>query len=621
MAKVSYSSETTQQMLPRLPARKVLLTNCFVPSHREYDLLLTEEPAVALDAGDRAQLLNTIPSGESAPVDLYEFECELWDLAYSWFTVGGSDPTVVDGFSAGDLAGYEIGTALIGPFLRGVRLAENFRDSEAYEDGLVDASSLTIAVAGNCADRYRRYESIVLEAFCLALGISSPPAVLSHDPRNLDLAAQYPRSRDVEFLPAAASSRSRWKPLLARFFQASAALSRRPSLLVFEYNPTRHFAQQVLKKRGRAYRLVRCGPPRGEILETLARGDAIWFNPYTSQSEQAETDDAFEFGPRFRLDVRGIDAFPTLAPLLADTLTSYASFIRLNVPRINQMLSQFKVRAVFAPFEIPPVPRLVMLCARGSNIPTFRTTDGFPVFDREAHGRNAAIADHYLAWSEHTNFLWDGPAAHSRGSVTGNPALARRDGSPGQGAWPNKLGTPLRVLLNPISSGVQDSRSFGEILFSEVLRGLEACGLATTIACKPHPADSIDRYRALTTLSIEFHEAGPIDRYFSETDLFISGPSTSLFEAVLAGLPVVLTVPWQTNVAAGLPWDGDEWLERRTARTADDIARLLNDTATLLEPPPAGWLEHYIGPTDSNVTDRILAQIQRYAPSLLNRTP
>jgi len=347
----------------------------------------------------------------------------------------------------------------------------------------------------------------------------------------------------------------------------------------------------------------------------------MWFDPYESQPELAETADAFEFGQRFRLDVRGIDAFPTLAPLLADTLTSYASFIRLNVPRINQMLSQFKVRAVFAPFEIPPVPRLVMLCARGSNIPTFRTTDGFPVFDREAHGRNAAIAHHYLAWSEHTNFLWDGPAAHSRGAVTGNPALALRDANPGRGVWPNPLGAPLRILLNPICPDGQGNRAVGEDMFLEVLSGLQASRRATVIACKPHPADSIDRYRSLSTLSIEFHEAGPIDRYFSATDLFITGPSTSLFEAVLAGTPVVLTMPWQTNVASGLPWDGDEWLERRTARTADDIARLLNDTATLLEPPPAGWLEHYIGPTDSNATDRILEQIQLHAPSLRGLAP
>jgi len=406
---------------------------------------------------------------------------------------------------------------------------------------------------------------------------------------------------------------------LARFFQASAAHSRRPSLLVFEYNPTRHFAQQVLKKRKRAYRLVRCSPRRAEILGTLVRRGAIWFDPFASQPELAETDDAFEFGARFRLDVRGIDAFPTLAPFLADTLTSYASFIRLNVPVVNKMLGQFKVRAVFAPFEIPPVPRLVMLCARHRNIPTFRTTDGFPGFDREAYGRNAAIAEHYLAWSEHTKRLGDGRAAHSQGSVTGNPALANRDRS--QGAWPTTLATPLRVLLNPISSGGQGNRSFGEDMFLEVLSGLQASGRATAIVCKPHPADSIDRYRALTPLSIEFHEAGPIDKYFNQTDVFITCPSTSLFEALLAGLPVVLTMPWQASVAAGLPWDGDEWLERRTARTAADLSRLLNDNSTLFEPPPAGWLEHYIGPTDSSAADRILTQIQRYSPSLVDRTP
>ncbi len=602
-------------MIAESGSQKVLLTNCFVPDHAHFDFVLTEEQMVATAVGQNAVLLEIVASDKSNPVDLSLLSSELWDMAYSWFRVDGRDPTLIDGYSAGDLAGYEIGTALIGPFLRGVRLAENFRASPHWDQALIEGASFSIAVAGQGRSSYQRYETILFEAFCLALGIDKPRLLVVHDQQNTLLIRKYASSRDVDFLPDAAMSPS-WRVALAmRVFDVCARLSRRSSLLVFEYNPMKSFAQQVVAGRGRSCRIVRTTPAIREVFATLIRGHGIWLGP-ASRDEGASALESNDYADYpLHLEIRGFDAVPVLGSHLTGTLSTYAAFIKATVPGIHRMLDRFHVHAILAPYEVPPVPRLVMHCARRRSIPTFCTTDGFPFFAQNAMGRNAPVAEHYLAWSEHTASWAEAHGNSVQTVVTGNPALST-DGE-NQRAWPSQLGTPMRVLYSPGGSSEIENRSASEEMFVQVLRGIEACGMKSRILVKPHPSDSAERFRRLVTRPIEFRETGRISDYFDDTDVLLTEPSTCLFEALLAGVPVMLLWPWRTNVSVGLPWNGDEWLERRTAQTADDVTRLLLDEETLLEPPPSGWLEHYLGPLDTGATDRILEYIQRVCPSLM----
>ncbi len=603
-------------MIAKPSVQQILLANCFVSNHADFDLVLTEEQMVATAVGENAVLLEIVASDKSNPVELSCSYSEIYGLAFSWFRVDGPDPTLIDGYSAGDLAGYEIGTALIGPFLRGVRLAENFRASPHWDQALIEGASFSIAVAGQGRSSYQRYETILFEAFCLALGIDKPRLLVVHDERNTVLIRKYAISRDVDFLPDAAMSPSWWVALAMRVFDACARLSRRSSLLVFEYNPTKFFARQVVAGRGRSCRIVRMFPSIREVFPTLVRGHGIWLGP-TSRDEGASAREPNDYtGYPLHLEIRGFDAVPVLGLHLTVMLSTYAAFIKATVPGIHRMLDRFHVYAILAPYEVPPVPRLVMHCARRRSIPTFCTTDGFPFFAQNTMGRNAPVAEHYLAWSEHTAWWAEAQGNSVQTVVTGNPAMSTDREN--QRAWPMRLSTPMRILYSPGGSSEIENRSASEEMFVQVLRGIEAYEKPVTIMLKPHPSDSAERFRRLATRPIEFCKTGRISDYFDDTDVLLTEPSTCLFEALLAGVPVMLLRPWRTNVSAGLPWNGDEWLERRTAQTASDVTRLLLDEHTLLEPPPSGWLEHYIGPLDTGATDRILEYIQRVCPSLMS---
>ncbi len=602
-------------MIAESGSQKVLLTNCFAPDHAHFDLVLTEEQMVATAVGQNAVLLEIVASDKSNPVDLSLLSSELWDLAYSWFRVDGRDPTLIDGYSAGDLAGYEIGTALIGPFLRGVRLAENFRASPHYDQPSVEGWSFSIAVADQGSPSYQRYETILFEAFCLALGVEKPGLLVVHDERNTVLIRKYASNRGVDFLPEATMSPSWWVALAMWVFDACSRLGRRPSLLVFEYNPTKFFARQVVTGRGRSCRIVRTTPSIREVFATLIRGHGIWLGP-TSRDEGASVLESNDYtGYPLHLEIRGFNAVPVLGSHLTAMLSTYAAFIKATVPGIHRMLDRFHVHAILAPYQIPPVPRLVMHCARRRGIPAFCTTDGFPFFAQTVMGRISPVAEHYLAWSEHTASWAEVQGNSVQTVVTGNPAMSTDREN--QRAWATRLSTPMRILYSPGGSSEIKNRSASEQMFSQVLRGIEAYEKPATIMLKPHPSDSAERFRRLATRPIEFRETGRISDYFDDTDVLLTEPSTCLFEALLAGVPVILLRPWQPNVSAGLPWNGDEWLECRTAQTADDVTRLLLDEETLLEPPPSGWLEHYIGPLDTGATDRILEYIQYVCPSLM----
>ncbi len=602
-------------MITKPRSQKVLLTNCVVSNHADFDLVLTEEQMVATAVGENAVLLEIVASDKSNPVDLSLLWSELWDLAYSWFRLDGRDPTLIDGYSAGDLAGFEVGTALIGPFLRGVRLAEIFRASPHWGQPLIEEWSFSIVVADQGSPSYQRYETILFEAFCLALGVDKPRLLVVHDERNTVLIRKYASARDVVFLPEATMSPSWWVALAMRVFVACSRLSSRSSLLVFEYNPTKFFARQVVTGRGRSCRIVRTTPSIREVFPTLVRGHGIWLGP-TSRDEGASVLESNDYADYpLHLEIRGFNAVPVLGSHLAAMLSTYTTFIKSAVPSINRMLDRSHVHAIFTPFAVPPVQRLVMKCARRRGIPVFCTTDGFPFFAQNMLGRNAPVAEHYLAWSEHTASWAEVHGDSVQTVVTGNPAMSTNREN--QRAWPTGLSTPMRILYSPGGSSEIENRSTSEAMFSQVLRGIEAYEKPATIMLKPHPSDSAERFRRLATRPIEFRETGRISDYFDDTDVLLTEPSTCLFEALLAGIPVILLWPWRQNVSAGLPWNGDEWLERRTAQTADDVTRLLLDEQTLLEPPPSGWLEHYIGPLDTGATDRILEYIQRVCPSLL----
>jgi hypothetical protein len=94
---------------------------------------------------------------------------------------------------------------------------------------------------------------------------------------------------------------------------------------------------------------------------------------------------------------------------------------------------------------------------------------------------------------------------------------------------------------------------------------------------------------------------------FTGFDVYVAPYSSSLLEALAVGLPVVY---YRVNAQRlGPPFDGDPWLEGRTASSPSHLAALLRDRQRMDDMPPPGWLERYLGPRDGRAAERIAAAI------------
>lgn len=580
---------------------QVLVANCFVETTEPYDLVLTEESLIAQAQGTDALLLDPVTPTSDECIPLEAFDRDIWELAYHWFRPGATDDTVINGISVGDIAGYEVATAVIEPFIRGVRLARAFKAQSPLADRIIGEAEFSIAVAGGAPQRYAEYETIVLESFCAALGLKPRVRLRPHDDRNDALIAKYSASRDVSFLPPSQESLSWWRRAAFSVLDRLSLTGRRASVLIVEYHPTRALAEQLVRYERKDLRIVRLFPASTrELLRTLLSGNAAWPGPRPQEDAPRGRPGDSEWPRDVRLEFGGVQAPKTVETALRRILRSYCHFVASESRAVDAFLNRANIAAVIVPFEVSPVARLLLHCANRMGVPTFSTSDGFPLHQTSVMELGKPVASRYLAWSRHC-------AAGREGYVTGNPEFERITPSgtaaPGHDAFHH-------ILLNPLAPGGTLGRRHVEDVFSTFISGISQSGSATaTVTCRPHPSDLSETYAQEQEIGVTVSREGPPEEALRKADLLVTVPSTMLFQAIIAGIAVVLVKPWDSSICAGVPWEGDEWLAARTATSAADLAELVNNPLLLREPPPRGWLEHYVGPVDSSATTRIYEAI------------
>jgi hypothetical protein len=578
--------------------------NCFVGPTQLRGRLLTDEISVAAatPAGMRTDILDSLIDPDRA----HALNIALWERAFSWFREDDHDPTVIDGISVGDIAGSEAALTIFLPAARGVLEAQALPDA-------ADIDRLTLAVASGGPGNYSRVETIQSEAFAAALGLrASVDRVVSHDQRNGILFAKFERTRDPAFL-----AREPWARVSARNLVVGAANLRgsltrsrsRNALAVLEYNPTRSFARAYAADPSRSLRLVRIAPDPGDLLNVFRAGDRALIPAVPATRGQIGRRLARDAVECARLDVAEVALREVLQPYLTALIDRYASVVHALAPRYRAELRRSGVKAVFVPFDTPPLARLLVRVAQAMDIPTLHLNDGYKADDFQREG---FAAGHALAWSEaiRDNY-YDG----RRGNVvvTGNPKAD---------AMPQQIRASTvrkRVLIGSFTFSPIDlncRRSDPESFLALVLEGIRRSSIVRPrVTVKLHPADEGAPYSAIIAdyadLEPTVISAGDVTALFEDADVYITTYSTSLLEAVAVGVPVVYFRVNNQRLLA--PFSDDDFMEQQTATSAAEIATLLDN------PPPEfakradrrRWCEQYLGPLDGRSVQRVLREVEK----------
>ena len=243
-------------------------------------------------------------------------------------------------------------------------------------------------------------------------------------------------------------------------------------------------------------------------------------------------------------------------------------------------------------------------------IPTFVINDGYKGDDIQIEGLSTdvacassdAVAEHYFR--RHPG----------RVVTTGSPRLAARTQR-----WRAPSGPPLRVLVGSFTFSPVDlncRRSDPERFLDDVMEGIAGAlpEVSRTIVVKLHPADEPAHYQDLLTrhsnLEIELRSHGNVLDMFAEADIYVTTYSTSLLEAA----PVMPSIYYRINEQRlGPPFEGDEYMRKRTAANPAQLTSLLRDRDTLATRPPGGWTERYLGPDNGQVriTSTIESELSR----------
>jgi hypothetical protein len=602
-----YESETKGLKVGR--SRSLVHANCFVRLPPGTAELLTDETLVANAAPRDTRV---IAAEELIDEDLaHRTSVAMAAAALDWFRAGQEDASIVSGVSAGDLAVAEATGRVLMPVARAVLAM-----TAALERGLEAGALVSVAPAG--ADRYARLETLAADAAAATvrarLGASLPvERIVSEDPRNAWLREKYRGLRDADYLDPASPRRGFARTLVLGLVNARARLARaeRPALLVLEYNPTRHFARAYGASRSRRWSLV-CmpGTPR-DLLASFTAGDgAILRPPVDLATRPRSRADAHlrERGDELNgraLSVAGVELWPFVREPLLALAERHGRYAEAMADRLRGELRRHAVAAVLVPFDMPAPARLIVRVAQAIDIPAFVISDGFKADDIQQEGMTADVA---LAWSQaiaehYFNRRADGAI------VTGNPRAQHlaRARAPGNEGWRVLVGAHA---FSPIDLNCR--RSDAERFLDGVLAGVAATGARcdARVVVKLHPADSPGYYRTIVQrhprLAVDVRTRGDVVDLFADFDVYVATFSTSLLEAVAVGMPVVY---YRVGVQRlGPPFEGDEFVARRCARTPAELAALLADRDTLAAPPPHGWIDYYLGPA-AGAVERIIGAI------------
>jgi hypothetical protein len=571
---------------------RVVYANTPPPAGLTADALLTDEQLIA-DAGAGTAPGVRLLDGTVDPNVAQHWSAALWDLAFTWYLAhDGSDPTMVDGVSGGDLAAFEAALTVLLPAGRAVLGVQAAAADLAGAD-------VTLVVPDAGPGNHVRIETVAARAAALALGSDAPAVVAA--PQDGRLLQKYRRTRDPDWLaPAVAHRRALRGAVLAGVNAAFAVRRRRRrgTVLVYEYAPTRAFARDYRADPHRAHALVHVHAEPRDLPAIARAGDrAIIVPEPTLQHPVAAATTA-----RGRLEIAGVDVWPAVREPLAEILDRYRRYAAETAPALRRELRRSGVRAVLVPFDGAPTARLLVRLAQAEAIPTLVLNDGFKADDL---GREGMAADVALTWSTSMRDSYFRRRADGTAIVTGNPRVATIPPVRGV-ALP-----PRRVLVGGFTYSPMDlncGRSDVERFTTEVLDGVAEGAPDARVTLKLHPADEPGHYgELLTGRAVDVRASGDVLGLFGDADVYVSTYTTSLIEAAAAGLPIVY---YRVNPQRiGPPFDGDPWLGRRTATTPAELAALLGDAELLQEPPPPGWIEHVLGPRDGHASDRIWAEI------------
>ncbi|MGH2911546.1 MAG: hypothetical protein ACRDJ3_03620 [Solirubrobacteraceae bacterium] len=594
---------------------EVVYSNCFGAPER--DLLVTDELLVAEAASSGVA---TVLADERYDPDLAQaINTQLGELAHSWATLAGPDPTLCDGVAAADLAGVEALASLLQPAARGVLDARAALDSP---------SRVTVATPKTSDPRFDRVERVIGEGFAAAAGVPVD-LVTVVDPRTDALVAKYELTRNPPFRQREGVAGY----VLARVTAASVnTLSRlrgrRPvRVLVFDYRPTTAFARVYRARGGGPFGLVRSHFGSRDLPTMIRAGDRALtplggsrLAPRDVTIEQALTAyvERHRDDLRARFIVAGVDLWEIVGERMVELALDYASWMHPRLARVRRTLQMGRVGAVLVPFEGPPEARLVLRVAQSLGIPTLMINDGWRGDD---HLQDGMDADRALAWSSEIAHNYFGRRRHGHPTiVTGNP---RNDEAPirSTGALPPG-GALRRVLVGSFACSPSDlncRRSDPERFLVGILEGIAASHRArgAHVVIKLHPADRPQSYESLLggfpELDIEVRQEGDVLGLFAEVDVYITTHSTSLLEAAAFGLPVVYyRVNQQRLHTPFSPFSDDREMAARTASCARELTSLLDASDRLALPDGevlTAWLERHLGPADGHCSERVAAAL------------
>lgn len=515
--------------------------------------------------------------------------------AFDWFLEGDDDPTAVEGISSGDLAGAEVAHTVFVPAVR-----ERLAGAAAREHiGPVEELLQALPRPG-APGHYDRVEAVGSEAFALGCGGDAHQLVRVEDGRNFALRAKYAKTRDPEWL-APASRRSGLLQVLAAAASVPSRRRRRDSMLVLEYNPTAAFGHAYARASHRALQIVRVQMGISDLLGTFRGGHRV-FIPHTPSLVEGATMPAPDSVVIDDLDVTG-----AVAHRLPGILSRYASFVERAAPGLRALMGRQRVRVVLVPFDSPPWARLLVRVAQQLEIPTVVVNDGYKADDLQSEG---FAADTALAWSESIarHYFSRRPG---RTVVVGRPAPLRRvrRRQPGRHMGLSNI-LVGGFTFSPID--VNCRRSDVERFTRDVISGARVAAPSAVITLKLHPADLADHYTELARESkkLSIVTSGDVMDYLDNADVYITTYSTSLLDAIAAGVP---SVYYRVNAQRiGPPFDGDPWLQRRTAQSVADLADLLAQPRVLSEAPPPGWTQDVLG-NPEGALERIAEIVERTA--------
>ena len=578
-------------------------------------MLLTDEPSVAAVGRSQLAIPTLGPENMVAAELAHRTSIEMWRLAFSWFRYGDRDPTIVQGISAGDLAGLEAALSVLLPTARGALSMTAAISHEGPPQRLISVIPDGTPNGG----RYDRLERLAAGAAIAAArhicgGGVEVERVVSREPRNALLRDKYARTRDPELLLHTNATRTARRLVFAAANQV--ALRRRPdgpTWLVVEYNPTLSFARAYVARDGPRRRLVRWLADPRELLTATRAGDIVQAPAALParhrggpgavvRSLAAAGDDLAGARP----SVVGVPLWPLVRERLFELVDTYSRYVEAAAPRLASQLRRYRVDAVLVPFDTNPAVRLLVRVAQSLEIPTFVINDGYKGDEIQVEGLSTDVA---LAWSravaDHYFVRHPGKTI-----VTGNPKFTALRGS----SWRPPETARLQVLVGSFTFSPVDlncRRGDAERFLDDVLSGLAAArpAVADEVVVKLHPADEPAHYRDLIERHPDFHVSlrtgGDISEQFAHADLYLTTYSTSLLEAAVM-MPVIY---YRVNdQRLGPPFEDDEFLSRRTASTPSELASLIRDRATLATSPPSEWLLRYLGPAGAD--ERVVAAIE-----------